>query len=835
MRKHVQKQLLDLVATVWEGVVYATAPTTDHRSATTVLDDCQVAVGAIDRSLQDGLSEVRYFFYKKLNLDVLNLLNQLASHVTENVHLALEEQLNRIYSELMNEPEVKLEIVFLPYKASMWDSLESIWRAAQVDPHCNSYVVPIPYFDRNADGTIREAHYEGNDFPEYVTITNFNQYDIVKHQPDVIYIHNPFDDRNAVTIVHPDYFSSELKKHTNLLVYVPYFVLGGGISDSQTVSLPVYEHMDLMIVQSEKYKEIYAQFIPEHKLMALGSPKIDRIVQSQMEKEHMPISWRSIIGHKKVVFYNVSLSSIYQYGTKVLTKMKYVFDVFAARKDIVLLWRPHPLMESTLMSLDSSLYEHYQGLKRQFVSNDLGIYDTKPDMGAAIEVSDAYVGEETSSIVHLFGSSGKPILITDTIIDQKPEQEDIAALAFYDAYFEGDSAWFAAIDYNAICKIDIKSGKAELICKLPTSNPGQWQYYDILKVGDKLYVLPMNATDLCEYDLNTRTLKIIPIPDAGTYNFDRMIHYGYSLILKPKCYPAILKYDLRSDDFIKYSDPIKPFLRDDQPSMFMWAVCTRGSRMLIGSAIDNRILEFEMESGELEIHTVGSMETNFFAMAFDGKDYWFVPNEGRAIVRWNYETKKTIEYTAYPEGFEGESRLFAGIVYCGGYLLAFPRSANMIIRIDAETGDMTEYRLSLPYEEGGRKSGYYQYVSQYYFSKKLDDNRVAALSAYDNRLVIIDLETEEMNSVVCKLRMQDVEQCIAEMNHFTVLNDNLPYASRENRYLSINDFIERYVLRNEHNRFAQQQSYANEINNMDGSSGEKIHHYVKGQFDPHEG
>ena len=54
------------------------------------------------------------------------------------------------------------EAVFLPYKASMWDSLESVWRAAWEDPDCDAYVIPIPYYDRNPDRSLGELHYEGD-------------------------------------------------------------------------------------------------------------------------------------------------------------------------------------------------------------------------------------------------------------------------------------------------------------------------------------------------------------------------------------------------------------------------------------------------------------------------------------------------------------------------------------------------------------------------------------------------------------------------------------------------------------------------------------------------
>ena len=42
-------------------------------------------------------------------------------------------------------PPDRREIVFLPYKASMWDSLESVYLAAKEDENCDAYCIPIPY------------------------------------------------------------------------------------------------------------------------------------------------------------------------------------------------------------------------------------------------------------------------------------------------------------------------------------------------------------------------------------------------------------------------------------------------------------------------------------------------------------------------------------------------------------------------------------------------------------------------------------------------------------------------------------------------------------------
>ena len=45
----------------------------------------------------------------------------------------IQKQLTGLQSGIKYEmPDDKKQVVFLPYKASMWDSLESVWRAAEI-------------------------------------------------------------------------------------------------------------------------------------------------------------------------------------------------------------------------------------------------------------------------------------------------------------------------------------------------------------------------------------------------------------------------------------------------------------------------------------------------------------------------------------------------------------------------------------------------------------------------------------------------------------------------------------------------------------------------------
>ena len=68
--------------------------------------------------------------------------------------------------ELCERKELKprIEMAFLSYKASMSDSLETVYLAAKADPDCDAYWIPIPYYERKFDGALGEMIFEGFGF-----------------------------------------------------------------------------------------------------------------------------------------------------------------------------------------------------------------------------------------------------------------------------------------------------------------------------------------------------------------------------------------------------------------------------------------------------------------------------------------------------------------------------------------------------------------------------------------------------------------------------------------------------------------------------------------------
>lgn len=147
----------------------------------------------------------------------------------------------------------------------MWDSLESVYLAARGDSYCDAYVVPIPYYDKRADGSLGELHCEGGEYPKDIEITAYRTYHLEERYSDIVYIHNPYDGWNNVTCLPERYFCKILCHHTDCLVYISYFIIGEHETDSQKdidglkhfCFLPETIYAHKVVVQSEKMQQSY--------------------------------------------------------------------------------------------------------------------------------------------------------------------------------------------------------------------------------------------------------------------------------------------------------------------------------------------------------------------------------------------------------------------------------------------------------------------------------------------------------------------------------------------------------------------------------------------------
>jgi hypothetical protein len=321
---------------------------------------------------------------------------------------ALIGQLRTLRERLLSDDDLIYTVVFMPYHASMWDCLHSIWAAADADPRVEAIVVPIPYTDRTPNGDAGDWHVHLTDLPPEVPVTPYSEFDLKGTHPDVLYVHNPYDANNRVTSVAPQFYSTALRPHTDLLVYVPYYVSGAAPGEHLYRS-PSFELFDKVIVQSEEIDQAVIQTWTSNKVVPLGSPKFDYV---RTTGAAVPAEWQAQADGRTILLQLTSLGTLLNGPGEVVRKLNEVLDLVEASEDLILWWRPHPLERATITSMVPQVAAAYAAYTDRATHSGRVIVDTSFDLQRAIHNADAYFGH-WSSVTELFGFTGKPMVIQD--------------------------------------------------------------------------------------------------------------------------------------------------------------------------------------------------------------------------------------------------------------------------------------------------------------------------------------------------------------------------------------------------------------------------------------
>lgn len=412
MRKFIRDQIVEILNTFKEAVIEA-EKTKEKEIKTQIIQDCIGSAEMVLNIILTNLSEAGGEGYKSSFAELNDLFQIMLSNTekeqkTDKEHRKLRKSIEKLQRDLNKEPEVKLEVVFMPYKLSMWDSMESIWRAAKEDSGCDCYVVPVPYYDRDHQQNLAEKHDEWQDFPKEIGAIYHKNYDLEKRKPDLVYIHNPYDEFNYVTSVDPAYYSYQLKKHVSTLVYVPYCI--HTVAHDRASSLIIYERLsknvDYLICQNDIEYNVYRKNgINFKKLLPLGNPKLDGVGHMNENPPQLPEEWKEKINGKKVILFNLSIAFILKFNIEYIY---WLFDQIMKQEDIVLLFRPHPLLETTFKSMRRGLYQQYIEKINQLENAPNVIIDKEKEVYPSFYYSDCMISSQ-SSLVNNYILTEKPI------------------------------------------------------------------------------------------------------------------------------------------------------------------------------------------------------------------------------------------------------------------------------------------------------------------------------------------------------------------------------------------------------------------------------------------
>lgn len=215
-----------------------------------------------------------YPFFQEARDEIIELggnIPHFALDMKEYKSFIAQENTIRNFRKLASiDPEKKKTVLFMPFKAKYWKTMQSLWEKYSQNEDIDVLVMPMHYYYRNINGTV-EQYVEEDEYPKELHIVSLDEYNFEKDRPVEIVFQNPYDECNVATTVHPIYYSKNLLMHTDKLTYIPYFTteeiaeddMRADVSMNEYVTMPGVVYSDRVILQSENIKKLYVRKLVE--------------------------------------------------------------------------------------------------------------------------------------------------------------------------------------------------------------------------------------------------------------------------------------------------------------------------------------------------------------------------------------------------------------------------------------------------------------------------------------------------------------------------------------------------------------------------------------------
>ena len=303
-----------------------------------------------------------------------------------------------------------IKIAFFTHEFSLWPSYQTIWEACGPDVEKDLVLVYAwerPAQEKDVEDMIapyREAGY---------SIRWMDEYDPAAESPDIVFYMKPYQGFRACP---GKYYINEVEKVTPYTVFVSYCldVQGGEMLQEFFYGQPFFYHVWRIIGYSDYYrrKMIERGYRDAENVVTLGHPKFDVAHDLAVKKSYVNPEWERKIRGRKVVLWNSHFTV--EPGKGVGTYFRWkdtIFNYFRNHRNLVLLWRPHPLFWESVIKTPGVDPVEFKQFVCELNQQDNVIVDQGGDYRYSFCMSDALISDAATFLVE-YSASGNPVLYT---------------------------------------------------------------------------------------------------------------------------------------------------------------------------------------------------------------------------------------------------------------------------------------------------------------------------------------------------------------------------------------------------------------------------------------
>lgn len=339
----------------------------------------------------------------------------------DDVSSELEDALCELDILIKEKITSRRDIVIMPFAGRYWKYLEPVYNMYKNDPGVNVHVVPIPYYYKEYDGVFAGEVFDTDSYPPGVVTADHGSFDLEGMHPYKLIIQNPFDEWNSVFSVPKRLYSCVIRKFTDELVYIPFFVTDDFTKEQEReftnmdayVCVPGVINADRIILPSETLKNTYIDKITDFVKSEDVRPALEKKIEVssdlvyKKEEDSRPEN-----GAAKTVLYLTTVSFLAENGKSGIEKIRRVTEVFRQNTGkIKVIWATQCCDDLTI--IDNGVAGDFREATEEFKISGIGefISDIRPDdYEDIVKKCDAYYGDPSALALKFFYDR-KPVMI----------------------------------------------------------------------------------------------------------------------------------------------------------------------------------------------------------------------------------------------------------------------------------------------------------------------------------------------------------------------------------------------------------------------------------------
>ena len=332
----------------------------------------------------------------------------------------VKRSFDEMRSYISTEILAKKTAVFLPFKSDAWNAFEDIYDSLCDNDGFEVYVVPIPYYFKEFDGTLSDEQYDIDSYPEYLNTFSYEDFPLEFLHPEFIFIQNPYDEFNVATSIHPEFYASKIKNLTDKLIYVPWFKtceidesdLRACKNMQYYVTVPGVVNSDLVLLKTKQEQKMYIRKLSEWSSSSdVWDSKICLLNAETLRKLGINLHAKHHTSSMKSVLYYVGAGQAVENADVFLDKFRSNTALFKENEDKLKLTHViDHLLEDTIKIHIPKIYEIFKKeIAALTVSGKTNIlYDCEPL--SVLTSCDAYYGD-ASFLACEYSRAHKPVMI----------------------------------------------------------------------------------------------------------------------------------------------------------------------------------------------------------------------------------------------------------------------------------------------------------------------------------------------------------------------------------------------------------------------------------------